>query len=112
IRAVGDVAMVLGAAVFLFTLDWTLTLALMLVALAAPLGHAWVSPRLRRLNRAAMDAASAALSRFGEVVANMRLVKSFTLERQEASIAADAVATVFQRAVRASLFGSVVWTGA
>ncbi len=92
IRAVGDLAMVIGGAVLLLTLDWRLTAALMAVGLAVPVGHRWLNPQLRLLNRTTLDAASSALSRTGEAISNLRLVKSFGRERHEGSIAATALA--------------------
>jgi subfamily B ATP-binding cassette protein MsbA len=111
IRAVGDLAMVIGGAALLLTLDWRLTTALMAVGLAVPVGHRWLSPQLRSLNRATLDAASSALSRTGEAMSNLRLVKSFGRERHEASIAENSLESVFKAATRASRFESLVWTG-
>jgi len=111
IRAVGDLAMVIGGAVLLLTLDWRLTTALMAVGLAVPAGHRWLSPQLRSLNRATLDAASSTLSRTGEAMSNLRLVKSFGRERHEASIAGNSLENVFKAATRASRFESLVWTG-
>lgn len=111
IRAIGDLTMVIGGAVLLLALDWRLTTALLAVAISLPIGHRRLSPHLRSLNRTTLDAASSALSRTGEALSNLRLVKSFGRERHEASIAANALESVFEAAIRASRFESFVWTG-
>jgi ABC-type multidrug transport system fused ATPase/permease subunit len=111
VRVVGDIAMVLGGGVLLLILDWKLTAALLAVGIAAPFIHRRLSPQLRSLNRTALDALSAALSRVSEALSNLRLVKAFEREAHETLLARQAVSRVFEAAVRASRFELFVWTG-
>jgi ABC-type multidrug transport system fused ATPase/permease subunit len=111
IRAVGDVAMLTGGAVLLLALDWRLTIALLALAVVVPVGHRWLSPRVRMLNRIALDVMSSALARVSEAFSNLRLVKSFGREQHEASITAHDLTAVFEAATRASRFESFAWTG-
>jgi ATP-binding cassette, subfamily B, bacterial MsbA len=111
IRAVGDVAMLIGGAVLLLALDWRLTLALLVLAAVVPVGHRWLSPRVRMLNRVALEEMSSALARVSEAFSNLRLVKSFGREEHEGSIARNNLTAVFEAAARASRFESFAWTG-
>jgi ABC-type multidrug transport system fused ATPase/permease subunit len=111
IRAVGDVAMMIGGAVLLLALDWRLTTGLLAVAVVVPIGHRWLTPRARMLNRIALQVTSAALARVNEAMSNLRLVKSFGREKHEAAIAGKAFTAVFEAAAKASRFEAFAWTG-
>jgi ABC-type multidrug transport system fused ATPase/permease subunit len=111
IRAVGDVAMMIGGAVLLLALDWRLTTGLLAVAVVVPIGHRWLTPRARMLNRIALQVTSSALARVNEAISNLRLVKSFGREKHEAAIAGKAFTAVFEAAARASRFEAFAWTG-
>ena len=59
---------------------------LLLLAPLVYLGHRWLAPRLRAYNRASLDSLSTLLSRVGEAIANLRLVKSLGREQQEGDL--------------------------
>ena len=110
--AVGDLAMVIGGAALLTAMEWRLTAALAAIALAAPLAHRLLGPRLRALHRATLSAAGAAMARVGEALASARVVKSFGREAHEARLAGRQLDAAHDAAVRAGDFEALVWSGA
>jgi subfamily B ATP-binding cassette protein MsbA len=112
VGSLGNLALLIGGGILLMTLDWRLTTALLLVAPAVYAGHRGLAPRLRSLNRANLDAFSAALTRFGEAVGNPRLVKSLGREPYEASLASSELGHVYESSVRAGRFEAAAWSAA
>ena len=107
--ALGQLALLAGGGVLLMVLDWRLTGALVLVAPCVYAGHRWLAPKLRRLSRLNLDAFAATLTRVGEAVGNLRLVKSLGRESHEAQLASRALSHVYDSAVRAGRFEATVW---
>ena len=111
VGSAGHIAMLLGGAVVMFSLDWRLSAALLFLAPLVYIGHRWLAPRLRAHNRAALDSLSTLLSRVGEAIANLRLVKSLGREQQELGSASRALATLLSESLRAVRFEATIWSG-
>ena len=111
VGSAGHIAMLLGGAIVMFALDWRLSAGLLFLAPLVYLGHRWLAPRLRAYNRASLDSLSTLLSRVGEAIANLRLVKSLGREQQEARSASRALATLLEHGLRAGRFEATVWSG-
>jgi ATP-binding cassette, subfamily B, bacterial MsbA len=112
VGSLGNLGVLLGGGILLMTLDWRLTAALLVVAPAVYAGHRALAPPLRRLSRANLDAFSATLTRLGEAIGNLRLVKSLGREPYEALLAARELGRVYESSVRAGRFEAAVWTAA
>ena len=71
-----------GTAVILFFLDWRLALATMTVMPAMALATAWFRKRSGRAYRAVRETLGAVTATLAEDIAGMRVVQSFTRERE------------------------------
>jgi len=111
VGSAGHIAMLLGGAFVMVSLDRRLSTVLLFLAPLVYVGHRWLAPRLRAHNRAALDSLSALLSRVGEVITNVRLVKSLGREQQETGYASRALAALLDDGLRAGRFEAAVWSG-
>lgn len=89
----------IGLAIFI---DWRLTVVVVLLLMLVMSFFIVNGKRLRKLNRASLDALSETMGAMSEIFANIRLVKAFAREAHEDKRADERLQTVFSLSMQGS----------
>lgn len=115
VRFVGNLITVVCGVSLAVYIDWRLTLVVVLLLLLVMSFFVVNGKKLRKLNRASLDALSEAMGTMTETFANIRLVKAFAREAHEDGRAATRLQKVFEFSMKGSriegAFGTVAFAG-
>ncbi|MEM7335553.1 MAG: ABC transporter ATP-binding protein, partial [Chloroflexota bacterium] len=91
--------LLVGASIFLFILDWRLTLVILTGVPIMSLTIVWLGRKIRKASRAVQDALAESANVVEETVSGIRIVKSFAREPHEIGRFASKINDVFNAAM-------------
>ncbi len=115
VRFVGNLVTLLGGIGLAVAIDWRLTLTVIFLLVLLLSYFVLLGPRLRKLNRAGLDALSQTMGGITEALANIRLVKAFARESHEEKRTLEGLQKIFNLNMKASVieasFNSMGYSG-
>lgn len=100
--------MLVGASVFLFILDWRLTLIILTGIPLISLTMVWLGRKIRKASKKVQDALADSANVVEETTAGIRIVKSFARERHEIGRYSSKVMETFDAAMEQAKIRSVL----